>query len=212
MIAAVVPVKTLEMSKTRLLARLGEDGTRRLSLAMLEDVVEALLAVPRLARVAVTTPDPEVAAAARAAGAEALLRDEPGLNAAVEAAAAELAPGAEDGALVVLGDVAGVRPQEVETLLDEAPERGVVLAASHDGGTAALLRVPRDVVPAAFGPDSAKAHRELALRAGVELREVALPSLAIDLDEPVDLDAFLRGAGLGARTRGVLEELLGSAA
>jgi 2-phospho-L-lactate guanylyltransferase len=207
MIAAVVPVKALSASKSRLLPQLGDGGAGRFCLAMLGDVLETLLDVPGLARVAVVTPDATVAEAARAAGAEALLYPEPGLNPAVEAAAVEFAPGSRDGVLVVLGDVAGTCVEDVKTLLEQAPARGVALAPSDDGGTAALLRVPRDVIPASFGPHSAKLHRELAERAGVELRELRLPSLCLDLDEPEDLEAFLRSATGGPRTRALLREL-----
>jgi 2-phospho-L-lactate guanylyltransferase len=207
MISAVVPVKALSASKSRLLPKLGAEGARRFCLAMLGDVLETLLQAQGLARVAVVTPDATVAEAARAAGAEALLYPEPGLNPALEAAAARFAPGPQDGVLIVLGDVAGACVEDVNALLEQAPERGVVLAPSDDGGTAALLRVPRDVIPAGFGPKSATVHRELAERAGVELREVRLPSLRLDLDEPEDLEAFRRSASGGPRTRALLREL-----
>ncbi len=78
MIAAVVPVKSLDSSKSRLLPRLGADGARRLALAMLEDVLEALRAVPEIDIVSVTTPDVEVAAAADQTGVQVLLRHDPG--------------------------------------------------------------------------------------------------------------------------------------
>jgi 2-phospho-L-lactate guanylyltransferase len=207
MIAAVVPVKSLATSKSRLLPRLGPDGARRLSIAMLGDVLEALLAVEAISRVAVVTPDSDVAEAARAAGAEALVRRDLGLNPSIEVAAAELAPGPDDGVLVVLGDVAGARPEDLRRLLAAAPARGAVLAPSSDGGTAALLRRPKDVFPAAFGPDSAKRHREQAERGGVSLAELRLDSLALDLDSPEDLASFLAGSGAGRRTRALLAEL-----
>jgi 2-phospho-L-lactate guanylyltransferase len=206
-IAAVVPAKSLSGAKSRLLRQLPQPAVERLCLAMLCDVVDALRAVPELGRVVVVTPDPAVAAAARETGAEVLLRPDPGLNAAVEAAAAIVAPGAEDGALVVLGDVAGARPREIERLLRALPGRGVALAPSRDGGTCALLRVPRDVIPAGFGPDSARVHRERAARAGVACVELELPSLAIDVDEPEDLAALRRSGSAGPRTLAVLGEL-----
>jgi 2-phospho-L-lactate guanylyltransferase len=209
-IAAVVPAKSLSGAKSRLLPRLPQPAVERLCLAMLCDVVDALRAVPELARVAVVTPDPAVAAAARQAGAEVLLRPDPGLNSAVEAAAATFAPGPGDGVLVVLGDVAGARPREIERLLRALPGRGVALAPSRDGGTCALLRVPRDVIPAGFGADSARVHRERAARAGVACVELELPSLAIDVDEPEDLAELRRSGGAGPRTRAVLEELAGA--
>jgi 2-phospho-L-lactate guanylyltransferase len=214
-IAAVVPVKGTGAWKSRLHPALGAEGARRLALAMLEDVVEALLEAPSVARVAVVTPDAEVAAVAGRAGALALVRDDPGINPAVEAAAAAVAPRAGDGVLVVLGDVAGVRADDVEALVAAAPVPGVALAPSSDGGTAALLRQPRDVIPAGFGEDSARRHRRLAAERGVALREIPLPSLALDLDDAADLRAFLACEGQdggGRRTRGLLRELLGAAA
>jgi 2-phospho-L-lactate guanylyltransferase (CobY/MobA/RfbA family) len=84
----------------------------------------------------------------------------------------------------------------------------VALAPSSDGGTSALLRGPRDIIPAAFGPDSARAHRDLAVSAGVPFEELALPSLAIDIDEREDLEKFASSASAGRRTRALLVELL----
>jgi 2-phospho-L-lactate guanylyltransferase len=207
MIAAVVPVKSLEAPKSRLRPRLGAEGVRELTLAMLCDVLETLLAVPALDRVVVATPDPAAAEAARRAGAGALERADAGLNAAVDAACAELAPAEGDAALVVLGDVAGARPDDVARLLAAAPARGAVLAPSRDGGTAALLRRPALVFPAGFGPESAKVHRARAERAGVACVELPLPSLCLDLDEPGDLESFLAGPGGGSRTRALLARL-----
>jgi len=206
MIAAVVPVKALSGAKSRFVP--GERAAiEQLALAMMADVIEALRAVPALARVAVVTPDASVARAAAAAGAEVLLRDDPGLNPAIEAASALLAPGPDDGVLVVLGDVAAADPAELARLIEEAPERGVALAPSRDGGTSALLRRPRDVIPARFGTDSAKRHREAAANAGVPLCELALPSLAIDVDVVPDARAILAEKSLGRRTRAAIAEL-----
>lgn len=103
--------------------------------------------------------------------------------------------------------MAGICVEDVKKLLEQSPAPGVGLAPSDDGGTAAMLRVPRDVIAAGFGPKSAKVHRELAELAGVEFREVRLPSLRIDLDEPEDLEAFRRSATGGPRTRALLREL-----
>ena len=207
MIAAVVPVKSLDASKSRLLPRLGAEGTRRLTLAMLEDVLEALRAVPEIDVVAVTTPDVEVAAAADEIGVEVLLRHDPGLNPSIEAAGVELLPNPDDALLVVLGDVAGVQTDDLRRLIRSVPKRGVALAPARDGGTAALLRRPRDVIPANFGSDSAKLHRVLCEQSGVELREIPMQSLALDLDDPEDIDAFLDTSLGGRRTRRLLHEL-----
>ena len=204
MIVAVVPAKQLEGSKSRLFPERPRGDVEALSLAMLGDVIECLRSVPALDRVAVVTPDPRVAECARAGGAASLVRPDPGLNAAIESACAELC-GPADAALVVLGDVAAADPTEVAELVAALPGHGVALAPSVDGGTSVLLRRPPDVIPACFGPDSAKRHREAAAAAGVALRELALPSLAIDVDVGDDARAILAQPSLGPRTRALLE-------
>jgi 2-phospho-L-lactate guanylyltransferase len=210
MTIALIPVKRLEQSKSRLLPQLADDQRQELTLAMLEDLIEALRGTEGIDRIAVTTPDPLVAERARAAGAEILMRPEPGLNAALEAGIETLAPGPEEAMLIVLGDVAGALSEDFTRLLAEAEKRataGVWLAPSSDGGTCALLQRPAGVIPCRFGRDSAKRHREACEEAHVPHHEMRLASLAIDLDEPEDLEAFLATAKGGRRTRALLTSL-----
>jgi 2-phospho-L-lactate guanylyltransferase len=209
-IAALVPVKRLATGKTRLARDLDRAALASLVLAMLEDVVGALAAVPGLDCVAVVTPDPQVGAAARRLGARALLEPAPGLGPSIDSAARRLAAEGAAALLVVLGDVPGARPEELARMLDALRQlggRGVVLAPSRDGGTAALLRAPHDLIGSRFGPESAEAHRDLAKQAGVAFRELALPSLAIDIDSREDLEAFLASPSGGPRTRDCLRAL-----
>jgi 2-phospho-L-lactate guanylyltransferase len=203
-ICAVVPVKALAESKSRLFPERPRRDVEALSLAMMADVIACLRAVADISRVAVVTPDAEVARCAEAEGALALLRADPGLNPAIEAASAAVAD-LGDGVLVMLGDVAAADPAEVAQLVAAAPLRGIALAPSRDGGTSALLRRPHDVIPARFGRDSAKRHREAAAASGAALAELALPSLAIDVDRAEDAHAILAQPTLGVRTRALLE-------
>jgi 2-phospho-L-lactate guanylyltransferase len=210
MIHAVVPVKRLEASKSRMLPNLSTSDRDSLSLAMLEDVVVALTRAERVDRVAVVTPDAMVAETAKRAGAEAILHLEDGLNTSLDAACRELAPGPGDGFLVILGDVVGALPEEIDALcaaIEAAPSPAIAIAVSRDGGTAALLRRPHDAIPALFGRDSAKRHREAAAEAGVTCVEPQLTSLSIDLDDAGDLERFLALRSGGTRTRALLERL-----
>jgi 2-phospho-L-lactate guanylyltransferase len=206
---ALVPVKRLGEGKSRLLGALDRAALDALTLAMLGDVVSALQASGRIDRVAVVTPDEHVAAAARALGAEALVRLEPGLNPSLDAASGEIC-GSDDTLLVVLGDVAGAAPDEIAELydaLEARPAPNAAMAAARDGGTAALLRSPADAFTGCFGPKSAEAHRAAAKAANVPIEERALESLAIDLDHRDDLDALLAGDGPAPRTRELLHQL-----
>jgi 2-phospho-L-lactate guanylyltransferase len=225
MTIALVPVKRLADSKSRLLDELPDRLRQALTLAMLADLIEALQQTRGIDRIAVTTPDPAVAVRAEAAGAEALMRPEPGLNDALEDAITRLVPDGvrlgPDGVrlgpdgqtdlLIVLGDVAGAAPADFERLLAAAaasPEPGVWLAPSSDGGSSAVLQHPAGVLPCCFGRDSAKRHRDEAGRRGIRFCELPLASLAIDLDQPEDLEAFRRTSGGGRRTRALLESSL----
>ncbi|GAG38221.1 unnamed protein product, partial [marine sediment metagenome] len=71
MIAAIVPVKALPSSKSRLRRDFDTLFVEQLATAMLRDVLGALVRVSALGRVVVVTPDADVAEVARSAGAEA---------------------------------------------------------------------------------------------------------------------------------------------
>ena len=208
---ALIPVKRLEESKSRLLPQLPDARRQALTLAMLEDLIESLSRTSGIDRIAVTTPDPLVAERARSAGAEVLMREEPGLNRALEDGRERLQTAANDGFLIVLGDVAGALPEDFSQLLEAAASSqspGVWLAPSSDGGTSALLQRPATAIPCCFGRNSARRHREAAVAADIPFFEIELASLAIDLDRPEDLEAFLKTKSGGRRTRVLLEAAL----
>jgi 2-phospho-L-lactate guanylyltransferase len=138
------------------------------------------------------------------------LHRRPGLNSSLEAGASALDLGPGDALLVVLGDVAGALPEDLDALcsaIDGRDGPAAALAPASDGGSAALLRRPPNAIPPLFGADSAKRHREAAEAAGVGFCEVPLHSLATDLDSPEDIQHFLASATGGAHTRAALEAL-----
>jgi len=212
-VRALVPVKSLDAAKSRMLPALGRPGRMdagRLTLAMLDDVLAALETAERVGPVAVVTPDPDVVRAAEDAGATVLMIPDPGLNPSLDRAARELVDPGDAGLLVLLGDVAGAAPEDLDAacaLLGEVGRPGAVLCPSRDGGTTALLRAPWDAFPSCFGPDSAARHREAAARRGIPLAERVFPSLSVDLDRPEDVADFLADSTGGARTRALLAEL-----
>ena len=208
--AAIVPIKALSSGKSRLHEALGRADAEALCLAMMQDVVAALIATPSIDRVVVATPDADAAAAARALGAEAFDGPDPGLNPAIEQAATRLADEGADLVMAVLGDVAAAEPEDFERLVLETRAAGapaVGLAPAADGGTAALARMPAAAIPARFGEQSGERHRAAAREAGVALVELDLESLRLDLDRPEDVAAFLARPRGGPRTRACLEAM-----
>ncbi|HLA18853.1 MAG TPA: 2-phospho-L-lactate guanylyltransferase [Dehalococcoidia bacterium] len=193
MIAAIVPVKALDQAKGRLATMLSQEERRRLSLAMLEDVLSAVQAVPRIDRVTVVSPDPVVLGRVRELGAEAL--DEPaqcrGVNQALTHASNAAADGGADAVAVVAADLPSVLSTEIEAVVDALPDRGIVVVPTDDRGTGAIALRPPGVVPFRFGPKSSVFHKREAVARRLTARVLHLSSLARDVDEPDDLADLL---------------------
>jgi len=188
-IAALVPVKALAQAKGRLAALLSQEERRRLALAMLEDVLRALQAVPRVDHLAVVSPDADALARADELGADPL--SEPpltrGLNQTLGHASAALMGQGADALLVVAADIPTASPADIEALLDALPERGLAIAPTHDRGTGAIALRPPDAIPFRFGRQSSVSHKREAVARGLPARVLHLASLSRDVDEPDDL-------------------------
>lgn len=203
--ALVVPVKSLDVAKSRLA---GFAGQRRsaLALAFAADTLAAARACPDVVGIAVVTDDEAVAVLARSLGCLAV-PDEPsdGLNAALAHGAAVACAHWSDALVAALSaDLPALRPAELAMALQAGRQALTAFVADADGrGTTLLTAATPEAFAPRFGPGSAAAHR----RAGaVELTGLEVPSLRRDVDTAADL-AAARGLGLGHRTLAVLREL-----
>ena len=177
----LVPLKALAEAKGRLAPEVGPLQRRLLAIAMFEDVIAALQAVPVLAAPVVVSPDREVWRRADAMGCR-VVEEPPGagdLNAALAAAAKAAANGA---LLVVAADLPLASAAGLERVL-AAAAAPVAVVPSHDGGGTNVLawRDPASFAPS-FGPASAARH--LAVPGAVRVDD---PGLALDVDTMEDL-------------------------
>lgn len=180
----LVPVKALAEAKGRLAPTVGPLQRRLLAIAMFEDVIAALQAVPGLADPVVVSPDREVWRRADAMGCR-VVEEPPGagdLNRSLAAAAAAASASNGDGLLVVAADLPLASAAGLERVL-AAAKAPVAVVPSHDGGGTNVLawRDPGSFTPS-FGPDSAARH--LAVPGAVRVDE---PGLALDVDTVEDL-------------------------
>jgi 2-phospho-L-lactate guanylyltransferase len=169
---------------------------------MLTDVLGAAEAWPLRM---VVTADAAAASVARQAGWAVVADPGSGLNAAI---AAGTAKGVAEGAtalLVLPSDVPLVNAREIRSVFDA--DADVAVARSDDGGTTGLLRRPPQVIEATFGPDSASAHLQAGQRAGLRVRSLRLPGLALDVDTLEDLRLLARAQD-GASSVKVARDLL----
>ena len=201
-VAVVVAVQDAGRAKSRLGSHLDPGQRHSLVQAMLDDLLTAVREVHE-GQIVVVSPVRGYDAVAHEHGAEVLRDPGTGYLPAVMLGLAHVA--GSGAALVLPGDLPQARSEDVAALLEALADTAVVLAPSVDGGTCALgLRPPGAMAPA-FGPDSAARHREAARAAGLEVRELRLPSLSRDVDTIEDLEAVWEQ--VGEATAAILEQL-----
>jgi 2-phospho-L-lactate guanylyltransferase len=202
---AILPVKTFSHAKQRLRRGLSDDTREALVEAMLADVLGALR-LSAIDRVLVITAGEAPRRIAEAHGAQVLADEEAGHNAAAGLGIGQALGRAYDRALLVPGDCPALDPAEVDDLLSRpAPIPSVLVVPDRHGtGTNALLLTPPDSIPPSFGPGSCQRHLELARARGVAAEVVNVPSLALDVDTPEDLEALASLSTRAQRTHGIL--------
>src|ERR671910_407014 len=195
-----VPVKSLSRAKTRLSPALTGLERGALTLAMLEDVLDAALSVPGW-ETWVVSPDEVALEIAAARGARPIPEAKPPLANAIRQVETKAK---QDGASALAVLPADVPLVTVDTLHEALRTLGaVVLARSADGsGTSLLLRRPPRAIPARFGPDSFRRHVKLAEARDLPVSIVRRRELSFDVDRPDDILTLLADGRRG-RTREV---------
>lgn len=191
---ALVPVKNLQDAKQRLADVLSAGERRALFRAMLEDVLSVLCHCQGLAGVVLVTRDPEAGVLAARYGARVLEEQENrGHTAASSFGARALAEEGAAGMLQLPADIPLITSQDIDALLQaHASGPAVTLAPSRDErGSNAVACSPPDLLPLRFGDDSYFPHLDRARALGIEPGIVQRPGLALDVDTPDDLRAFL---------------------
>jgi 2-phospho-L-lactate guanylyltransferase len=191
---AVVPVKDLQHAKQRLAGVLDAAERRGLFAAMLEDLLAALVASAGLAGILMVTRDRQAQELAARYGARVLVEAaNRGHTAASTLGAATLAAEGAAGMLQLPADLPLLTAADIDAVLQahaEAPS--ITLAPSRDRlGSNAVACSPPDLLPLRFGDDSFYPHLERARALGIEPSIVERPGLALDIDTPADLAAFL---------------------
>ena len=191
---AVLPIKRTDQAKQRLRNVLSPAERQDLAIAMFRDVLDALVAAPGLAGIAIVTEDPAIDRIARQAGCRILTEAAAsGHTAAVMAAARRLTAEARGGMLTLPGDIPSITPAEIATLLAaHNPAPSFTIAPSHDElGSNAIIMAPPDALDLRFGDDSFHPHCRAARASGLSPTIVHLPGFARDLDNPDDIQRFL---------------------
>ena len=188
---AIVPVKPLRYGKSRLAGVLTPDERLDLNRRMLAHTLDTLTAMPEIEHVLVISRDQSALALAREHGARTVQENNsPQLNVALTRATVVAKNYATRGVLIIPADLPLITPEDVRVMLERAVDPPVVVVAPdrrHDG-TNAMLVCPAGIIEYEYGPNSFQRHSELARKAGARLEICELPSLALDMDLPEDLE------------------------
>jgi 2-phospho-L-lactate guanylyltransferase len=190
----VVLIKDFDSAKERLRPALGSKSRRALARRNANLAVTAAAAGDHVLAV---TGSEEVAEMAAAWGASVLLEPrEEGQNPAAERGIARARAAGAGAVLLLSSDLPLVTPDAVRNLLQAAGrfKAPVVVAvpAIGRGGTNALYLRPVDAIGMHFGDESLAKFQEDAEAHGVKFVVHRSDAIALDLDEPSDLERLSR--------------------
>lgn len=193
----LVPVKNLSSAKQRLAGILDQPSRTALAQAMLYDVLTTLARWDNRPQVAVVTSDPFATNLATEYRFEVMPdSDNPGETGAIEMATRICVERGVKSTLVIPADIPLIEAWELEEILKKAPAEGSVLVPAGDGrGTNAAFRCPANLFPLRFGNDSFKPHHAAAEASGKPCVVLNLPGIAVDVDNPPDLEELLASPG-----------------
>jgi 2-phospho-L-lactate guanylyltransferase len=189
----LVPVKNSSSAKQRLAAVLDQPSRTALAQAMLCDVLTALHGWRGRPGVAVVTSDPYAVKLANEFRFDIIADPEdPGETGAIEMATRVCIERGASSTLVIPADIPLIQAWELEEILKHAPAEGSVLVPAADArGTNAAFRRPANLFPLRFGNDSFKPHHAAAQATGKPCVVLNLPGVAVDVDNPADLEYLL---------------------
>lgn len=188
---AIVPVKPLRRGKSRLASILNEEERTRLNQSMLGHTLKVLSEVREIEHTLVVSRDPAALTLARDYQARTLLEDgSPQLNTALRRATAVAQAYSTEEVLILPADLPLLSPDDIRTIIRKA-DRSPIMVICPDrrgSGTNALLVSPAGLIDYSFGIGSFQRHCDRAIKFSIPLEIVNLPSVALDLDLPEDLE------------------------
>jgi len=190
---AIIPVKGLLDSKSRLSRSLGAQDKKKLVIALLEDVLTAVKESELFNRVLVVSPDPNVAEEAKLAHGSFLHQEGQGLNAGVRQSTHFALGEKASSVAVILADIPLLESRDLKELYsmgDTVPR--VVLSPSLKAGTNVMVREPPNAIGPSYGRWSFSTHLRAAQKTGAAVYSISNSRLSFDVDTPEDLITMRR--------------------
>ncbi len=189
---AIIPVKSLTSSKSRLAAVLSPGERALITQSMLAHVISTLRGSGAVSMVLVVSPHDDIRRIATILGGY-WVRDTAGeLNGAIELGMRE-AKERSAALLVIPSDLPRLKATDVRAVIDRWQEgHRVVICPSVNGGTNGLLMDASVEMKPSFGPGSFSRHLATARMLGLRPAVVVTSSFSFDLDTPDQWRALTR--------------------
>ena len=189
--SALIPVKSLDETKSRLATHLTHPQRVALTLDMLKHVICVLRQSALLTEVSVVSADERVLRRVESWGAMALSEECAGHNPALTAAAERLRAGGTDALLTMSADLPLLQPRDIRDMVEQSKTHSIVLAPSQDStGTNAILVRPPLAIPYVFGINSFQHYQQEARQRQLATAIYRNSGTALDIDTIDDITAL----------------------
>ena len=195
MVYAIVPVKHLATSKSRLAAILTPEERKSLTLAMLKDVINAIKG-SMIQETIVVGSDLCVCEVVVNAGATYIEEETKGLNKAVSSSIEWSIKRGAEAVLILPADIPLLSSGDIDKIIELAKDAksALILSPSRNEGTNALLLKPPNLIPVTYGPESLKKHIEYGRNKDAFVKLQYLSSVAFDIDSQEDLQELSKSS------------------
>lgn len=190
---AIIPVKPLNRSKSRLSPIVSPEGRKSLSRQMLERTLATLKGVKDISGILLISRDTSALTLGRKFGAQTLAESgAPELNASLNRATQVVSTYNASGILLVASDVPLMSRTDIESMINMSQDQLSLVIASdrHRKGTNAMLVRPPGLITYRFGEDSFQKHIAEAREMGAVVTIYHSKTIELDVDTPSDLDLY----------------------
>lgn len=191
-IAAIIPVKTFSLAKTRL--DLSSQQKEDLCKIMLEEILHILSISPQIEKTVIVTKEEKAIDLGKKYNAVIIPdNEEKSVNGAVALADKYLLENQFDASIVFPQDIPFIKTQDIDFMLNyKVPPNFVIVVPSRRfDGTNALVRMPVDLMITHYDEDSYKIHMNTAKEYTRNVALVFVKRIMWDVDNMEDLNFLL---------------------
>lgn len=191
-IAAIIPVKTFSLAKTRL--DLSSHQKEEICKIMLEEILHTLSISPQIDKTIIVTKESKAIELAKKYNTIIISdNEEKSVNNAVALADKYLLENKFDASIVFPQDIPFIKTQDIDFMLNYKipPNFAIVVPSRRFDGTNALVRMPIDLMITHYDEDSYKIHMKTAKEVTRNVALVFVKRIMLDVDNMEDLKFLL---------------------